>query len=416
MINWIDFFANQTVNSPVKNIFPVLNFISVLILITLISIATEIRVPTDYQDNVEEDVGLISHAPKNQKLLFQYRTLGLIKVNHSTDPSSPFFINERNSFTPLQVAQVDHQPDHPSKNLKVDAKLIFNGAKVCKECHEREFNIWQRTRHYTSFRTAHREPGDSAKPSPKRILKAVGGARRMKKNKTCILCHYTMVQEHAAAKPMAKSGTSCESCHGASSEWLTLHDNYGGEGINRMNETPAHKELRIKKSAEAGLIWPDRKYQVAENCMTCHGLAHPDLTGDVLAKMLGAGHPINPDFEVLKYSQGTLRHRYTPEEPETNKVMTEAEKAELFVIGHAAALVSAKQAMSKSNESKYTHAQNKRAENAKAVLELIKDIPEAKYLMASASRGNALKLANTIGGMDLSGKLGSKLPAEPVYK
>jgi len=300
--------------------------------------------------------------------------------------------------------------------IKVTSTGFFKGAKFCEECHEGEYKIWKKTKHFTSFRTAHREPEDSAKPSPKKILKNVAGAKRMKRNKTCYLCHYTLEQKDATAKQIAKSGTSCESCHGASSDWLAIHDNYGGEGIMRMDETPAHKKERIAKSSAKGLIWPNMKYQVVENCMTCHGLAHPDLSGDVLAKMLGAGHPINPDFEAVKYSQGTVRHRYTPDDITNNREMTEPEKAELFVIGHAAALVSAREAMSKSNEPKYTSAQKKRAQNAEAVLSRLSDIPEARQLVASPNRSNALKLVNAIAGKDLTSKVGSMLPVNSDYK
>jgi len=183
-----------------------------------------------------------------------------------------------------------------------------------------------------------------------------------------------------------------------------------------MDETPAHKKLRIEKSIKLGLIWPSMKYQLVENCMTCHGLTHPDLSGDVLAKMLGAGHPINPNFEAVKYSQGTVRHRYTLDDISNNREMTGPEMAELFVIGHAAALVSAKKSMLILNEPKYTSAQSQRAKNAEAVLSLLSNIPEAMALVKSPSRGNALKLVNAITGKDLSGKVSSKFPTKPDYK
>ncbi|VAX33379.1 hypothetical protein MNBD_NITROSPINAE05-857, partial [hydrothermal vent metagenome] len=317
---------------------------------------------------------------------------------------------------PVEQAKPAMKKQDTPAEIKVTSTGFYKGAKACEECHEGEFKIWEKTKHHTSFRTAHREPKDSAKPSPKKILKNVAGAKRMKRNKTCYLCHYTLQQKSADAKPVAKSGTSCESCHGASSEWLAIHDNYGGEGIMRMDETPQHKKERIEKSAAKGLIWPSMKYQVVENCMSCHGLAHPDLSGDVLAKMLEAGHPINPDFEAVKYSQGTVRHRYTPEDITNNREMTPAEKAELFVIGHAAALVSAREAMSKSNEPKYTDAQNKRAQNAEAVLSLLSDIPEAAELMADPTRQNALTLVNALNGKDLTPQVGSLLPASSDYK
>jgi len=317
---------------------------------------------------------------------------------------------------PVVKAKPEIQQKEAVAETKVTSPGFFKGAKACEECHEGEYKIWKRTKHHTSFRTVHREPKDVSKPSPKKILANVAGAKRMKRNKTCYLCHYTLQQKAADAKPVAKSGTSCESCHGASSEYLAIHDNYGGEGVKREAETPGHRKERIAMSTAKGLIWPVMKYQVVENCMTCHGLAHPGLSGDLLAKMLGAGHPINPDFEAVKYSQGTVRHRYTPEDIINNREMTEAEKAELFVIGHAAALVSAKEAMSKSNEPKYVDAQNKRAKNAEAVLSQLTDIPEAAQLMAEPNRSNALKLVNALTGKDLTGKVGSMLPAQSDYK
>ena len=295
----------------------------------------------------------------------------------------------------------------------VSAEPFVKGAKLCEECHEEEFKVWEKTKHFKSFRTVHREPKDASKPSPKKILKAVGGQKRMKRNETCYLCHYTLEKKDAGAKPQAKSGTSCESCHGASSDWLPIHDNYGGKDVKREAESADHKTKRIADSTAAGLIWPTMKYEVAENCMTCHGLANPNLKADDLAKMLGAGHPINPDFELVKYSQGSVRHRHYPPDMKVNAEMTPKQQAEFYAIGQAAALVSATGVMSKSSEAKYVEAQKKRVENAKAALS---GVPEAAELLASPSRENALKFATAIADKDLTGALGSKLPAKGDYK
>ena len=250
----------------------------------------------------------------------------------------------------------------------VNAEPFVKGAKLCEECHEEEFKVWSKTKHFKSFRSVHREPKDASKPSPKKILKAVGGQKRMKRNKTCYLCHYTLQKKDAGAKHQVKSGTSCESCHGASSDYMDIHGDYGGKDVKREAESADHKAKRIADSKAAGLIWPSMKYEIAENCMTCHGLANPDLKADDLAKMLGAGHPINPEFELVKYSQGSVRHRHYPPNMKTNAEMTPKEQAEFFVIGQAAALVSATSVMSKSSEAKYIEAQKTRAENAKAAL------------------------------------------------
>ena len=295
----------------------------------------------------------------------------------------------------------------------VNAEPFVKGAKLCEECHEEEFKVWSKTKHFKSFRSVHREPKDASKPSPKKILKAVGGQKRMKRNKTCYLCHYTLQKKDAGAKHQVKSGTSCESCHGASSDYMDIHGDYGGKDVKRESESADHKAKRIADSKAAGLIWPSMKYEIAENCMTCHGLANPDLKADDLAKMLGAGHPINPEFELVKYSQGSVRHRHYPPNMKTNAEMTPKEQAEFFVIGQAAALVSATSVMSKSSEAKYIEAQKTRAENAKAALA---GVAEAADLLASPSRANALKLAADIAGKDLTGAVGSKLPAKGDYK
>ena len=298
----------------------------------------------------------------------------------------------------------------------VMAESFVKGAKLCEECHEEEYKVWEKTKHFTSFRTVHREPKDSGKPSPKKILAAVGGQKRMKRNNTCALCHYTLVKKDAGSKAVAKSGNSCENCHGASSDWLDLHYDYGGKDVKKSAETAEHKAKRIADSRAAGMIWPSMKYEVSENCMVCHGLANPNLKADNLAKMLGAGHPINPDFEVVKYSQGAVRHRFYAPNMKTNGEMTPKELAELYVIGQAAVLVSANGVMSKSNEPKYKAAQMKRAENAKAALSLVSDIPEVKTFLSSPTRENALKLTAALSGKDLTGAVGSKLPAKADYK
>jgi len=97
----------------------------------------------------------------------------------------------------------------------------------------------------------------------------------------------------------------------------------------------------------------------------------------------------------------------------TNAEMNPKEQAEFFVIGQAAALVSATSVMSKSSEAKYIEAQKKRAANAKAALS---GVAEAAELLASPSRENALKLAAAIAGKDLTGAVGSKLPSKGDYK
>lgn len=282
---------------------------------------------------------------------------------------------------------------------------FYVGAKKCEECHSAEVKVWEGTKHFESYKTVHKH--DKAKD----IVKAVGD-KRMKKSDTCALCHYTLVQKDAGDSPRARSGPSCESCHGAASDWITVHNDFG-KGVKRADESAAHKAERIQKAIAAGMVRPDRLYDVASNCMSCHGLANPKLEAKDAAAMLDNGHPLKPDFELVKYSQGTVRHRFYPPDITVNKEMTAAEMSQMYVVGQAAALVSATRAMSNSDHPKYKEAQEKRIASAKAALEAVKgQLPEAGKLLADPTPENGRALAEAVKGKDLTGAVGDKLPKE----
>ena len=289
------------------------------------------------------------------------------------------------------------------------AAPFAEGPKKCQECHEAEYEVWSETAHAKSYKTIHKSDKGKA------VLEAVG-AKSMKKSPECQLCHYTLVQKDAGSKAKAKAGPSCESCHGASSEWRDMHNDYGGTNATAENESAEHKAQRIKKAQDAGMVWSFMHYDIAAGCMRCHGLSHPDLKADTLAKMLGAGHPLKPEFELVQYSQGTVRHRFYPPDVSKNAKMTKAELARFFVTGQAAKLVSAVDASGKSSNADYKAAQDKRAAMAKEALSAVKSVPEAAALVASPTEANARKLVAAIKDKDLSGEVGSLLPAESSYK
>lgn len=283
------------------------------------------------------------------------------------------------------------------------AAPFYVGPKTCSECHETEVNVWKDTKHGKGFSDVHK------RPEAARILKAVGDTG-MKDSNTCVLCHYTMVQRDAQAKPAAQAGPSCESCHGAASDWVNVHNDYGPK-VKRQDETPQRKQQRIAAAQKAGMIWPSMLYDVASNCMSCHGLARPGLDPAVLAKMLDAKHPLEPEFELVRYSQGTVRHRFYPPNVNVNAEMTPAELSRMFVIGQAAKLVSATTAMGASTHAGYKEAQRKRADSAKDAL---KSVPEAAALIASPTEANARKFVAGIEKQDLTGKV--TLPSKSTYK
>ena len=164
-----------------------------------------------------------------------------------------------------------------------------------------------------------------------------------------------------------------------------MHNDYG-KGVKRDQESAEHKAERIKKSDAAGMIRPAMVFDVAANCVSCHGLVNSNLDPKQAASMLDNKHPLNTEFELVKYSQGSVRHRFYPPEVTVNQEMNEAEKSQLYVIGQAAALVSATKAASNSDHPGYKAAQEKRIAIAKAALDLIKgSVPEATAVLLAAS-------------------------------
>jgi mono/diheme cytochrome c family protein len=279
-----------------------------------------------------------------------------------------------------------------------NAQPNYLGAKTCEKCHKAEAEIWKGTKHFSSFKKIHKNK------TAKKILKSIG-EKRMKKSKTCATCHYTVVSTRKKLKPV--SGPSCESCHGAASKWVSIHNNYGGPGVKKSQETADHKAKRRKAAADAGMIWPQEIFDVASNCMSCHGLSNPALSGKNAAAMLNNGHPLNPDFELVEYSQGSVRHRFYAPDMTKNQVMNQSEMSHLYVVGQAAALVSAASAITKTDDATYQAAQKKRIATATAILS---KIPEAAALLKTPSTETGRAFVLAIKGKDLTALVEGKLP------
>jgi len=290
------------------------------------------------------------------------------------------------------------------------AQPFAEGYRKCEKCHEAEVEVWKGTEHFKSFQSVHK------KPEAQKILDAAGGGASMRQNANCVLCHYTETKSSPNAKPQVATGPSCESCHGASSEWRDVHNFYGAGIDDPAKEPAANKTKRLAEARKAGMIWSFMHYDIAANCNECHGLAHPKLSGDVLAKMLDAGHPSEPEFELVRYSQGTVRHRFYPPDYSKNAEMTPAELARFYVIGQAAKLVSATAAASKSSHAKYVALQKKRAQDARSALQNVSDVPEVAALLSQPTADNGRKLADALKNRDVSAKVKALLPAKNSYK
>lgn len=295
--------------------------------------------------------------------------------------------------------------------VSLRADPFYQGPGKCADCHKSETAVYQQTKHANSFKDIHRQP------AVKDIIAAAGGDANMRRNDVCTTCHYTMTQTDASAKPAANAGPSCESCHGPSSDWIAIHNDFGGPSAKAETETPAHKAQRIQKAIQAGMIRPEMHYEIATNCLSCHEQARPGIAPATLAKMIDAGHPAGTNFELVQYSQGSIRHRFYPPDVTKNREMTPAELSQLFVVGQAAALVQAAAVAGKVSNQKYQDTIKKIQTTAQTALDAIKgQVPEAADLLAQPTDANARKLVAAVAGKDLSAQVGSLLPAKNTYK
>jgi hypothetical protein len=275
--------------------------------------------------------------------------------------------------------------------LGVSASVLKQGPEKCQKCHKSEHGVWESSAHGKSFRDIHKR--DKAKD----IAKKIGGGN-MRKNALCQQCHFTVIDKRGRARPDA--GPSCESCHGNATNWIEIHNNEKRPKAERRQETVA-----------MGMIWPDMKYDIAENCFGCHGMSK--LQGSEIDALLDAGHPINGDYEIVRYSQGSVRHRFYPPNVKTNAKMTMAELSNFYAVGQLVSLVDAHEAMRKSSHPRYRAALQKRIDLAKKV---IATLPATGGVLDSPSEANARKVLNKIAERDLSAQIGGFLPAESSYK
>lgn len=188
------------------------------------------------------------------------------------------------------------------------------GSEACAKCHANEIAQWKRTPHFQTFDTLHRLP------EAKAIVKKLG-LRTVKRNDTCIKCHYT--QQKMESRIRIVSGISCESCHGGAIKWKDIHADYGGPNATADAETPEHREQRRDASISAGMNNPANLYLIAKQCYSCHTVPDEKLVN------VGGHRAGSAEFELVAWSQGMVRHNFlhggnlsnAPSTPERLRVM-----------------------------------------------------------------------------------------------
>ena len=89
------------------------------------------------------------------------------------------------------------------------------------------------------------------------------------------------------------------------------------------------------------------------------------------------------------------------------KELTKPQMARLYLVGQAAALVSATAAIAKTDDPKYTAAQKKRISFAR---EILSKVPEAAEILKTPTMDAGRQFADAIRGKDFTALVGSRLP------
>lgn len=277
-----------------------------------------------------------------------------------------------------------------------DQAELYMGAPHCGECHKDAFAVWEKTTHATGFKKMHGK--DSAKAIAKKL-----DIRLIRQDSPCLKCHYTPVLNRGRLS--AASGASCESCHGPGRDWVNIHNDYGGKGVEKETETADHRVKRIEQSRKAGMRRPSDLYATAERCFQCHLVPNERLV-NVGGHSTGSGK-----FEFVKWSQGEIRHNFL--QAMITKVSVNAERSSerkrvMYVVGRALDLEYTLRGVAAATErGVYLKAMERRFKSALREWGEINariHLPEIEAIQSTAgkvpidlnNRGNILKAADKI--------------------
>ncbi len=282
---------------------------------------------------------------------------------------------------------------HPAAAQSDPSKI--SGPDACAACHKLEAAAWQEMHHFKTFDELHR------RPEAKDIAGKLGIAN-IKTESTCVQCHYTSMGPAGAAKAIA--GVSCELCHGASVDWVKVHND---------KNNPNH----IADAEKLGFISPGNIYKLASNCFQCHTVPNEKLVNT-------GGHQVGSALELVSWTQGEVRHHFLS--GKTNTEDTPERKRLLYLIGRVVDLEYSLRGIANAVEKgNFVKGMNVRIVSGKAELQKIADaLPDgaaktdvlaviaAAPKPAAAADGAGLKITNKddiLAGVKTISALGQKM-------
>ena len=268
-----------------------------------------------------------------------------------------------------------------AQNSKCDPTKVMT-ANACAKCHGNEVQTWKKTPHFRTFDELGRR--DEAK-----LICSKLGLRSVKRSDVCLDCHFTVQNVNGRNKPIA--GVSCESCHGASKDWISIHNDYGGPLATRQSETPHHASQRLANATAHGMRNTRNLYAIASSCFNCHTVPNEELVN------VGGHKAGTEEFELVSWSQGQVRHNFLRTGGQKNATSDPDRLRIMFVVGLIADLEHSTRATAKATErSTYgTKVANRAARTAVKLYELQQKIKDPNVQAAlEAFAAAELKINN----------------------
>lgn len=208
------------------------------------------------------------------------------------------------------VASAQPERCDPNKTLSADQ---------CAKCHGNEVQVWKKTPHFTTYAEL------SRRPRSKEIISKMGLKGSVKRNNVCMDCHFTIQDRGGKLKAIA--GVSCESCHGASRDWISVHNDYGGPTATKASEPESHRQQRLQTAADLGMRNTQNLYLIASSCLNCHTVPNESLVN------VGGHRAGTEEFELVSYSQGQVRHNFLRTGNQQNARSTQERLRVMYVVG-----------------------------------------------------------------------------------
>ena len=243
------------------------------------------------------------------------------------------------------------------------------GPRVCAECHDAEFRVWEGTAHaklYDSDEPLHRRERS-------REIAGNLGVRLVQHDSLCLSCHFTPTER--VGRVTALAGVSCESCHGAAREWIHVHNTYEGRSVRRADETAEARQRRVERNVSLGMYTPARIYELASRCYGCHVVPEEEL---VVVGQHTSGGPFD-----LAERIDAIRHNFVSTGRQGNAPLPIELRRKLEVLAPALELEHSLRALAEADdpEGTYSTALVRRAEKARRDLSRLVRVvalPEAR--------------------------------------